>query len=165
MDLLPALDSLPRLGGSAHAIGDPVLIRPKDPEDRTDTGLDLPVGVQSKGRVQGGRIVKTGPGHLVANPDVSDAEPRARQEAVRYLPLQARTGDHALPLREEATELEYGGTSYRIVPHAALLALVRPQPPEDAPDFGSRSRQLVPGTRPERAPVNPPDLPDEPRNA
>jgi len=131
MDLLPTLDAV-------HVIGDRVLVHPEDPDDRTDTGLYLPVGVQSKERVQGGRIVKTGPGHLVANPDFSDAEPWASQEAVRYLPLQARAGDYALFLRKEAIELEYGGTSFRIVPHAALLALVRPQHPEDAPDFGSR---------------------------
>ena len=131
MDLQPALDAV-------HVIGDRVLIRPEDPEDRTATGLYLPVGVQSKERVQGGRILKTGPGHLVANPDFSDAEPWARQEAVRYLPLQARVGDYALFLRKEAIELEYAGASYRIVPHGALLALVRPQHPEDAPDFGSQ---------------------------
>ena len=131
MDLLPALDAV-------HVIGDRVLIQPEDADDRTSAGLYLPVGVQSKERVQGGRIVKTGPGHLVANPEFSDAEPWASQEAVRYLPLQARAGDYALFLRTEAIELEYAGTSYRIVPHAALLALVRPQHPEDAPDFGSR---------------------------
>lgn len=132
MDLsTPSLDAV-------HVIGDRVLIRPEDPEDRTSAGLYLPAGVKSKERVQGGRIVKTGPGHLVPNPDFSDAEPWAtEQDAVRYLPLQARAGDYALFLRKEAIEMEYSGATFLIVPHGALLAVVRPQHPEDAPDFGS----------------------------
>ncbi|GAB5537655.1 MAG: co-chaperone GroES family protein [Rubricoccaceae bacterium] len=133
MDLSsPSLDAV-------HVIGDRVLIHPEDPEDRTSAGLYLPAGVKSKERVQGGRVAKTGPGHLVPNPDFSDAEPWATdRDAVRYLPLQARAGDYALFLRKEAIEIEYSGSTFLIVPHGALLAVVRPQHPEDAPDFGLR---------------------------
>ncbi len=50
---------------------------------------------------------------------------------MRYLPLQAHVGDLALFLREKAVEVEYDGEAYLIVPHGALLALVRPRHPED----------------------------------
>ena len=119
---------------AVHVVGDRVLVRPGDEEDRTSAGLYLPAGVRSKERVQGGRVVRTGPGHAVPNPDFSDAEPWAEAGSpVRYLPLQARTGDYALFLRKEAVEIEYGGAAYLIVPHGAVLALVRPQHPEDDP--------------------------------
>lgn len=117
---------------AVHIVGDRVLISPDSPEDRTSAGLYLPAGVSSKETVQGGRIVKTGPGHVMPNPEFSEGEPWSEpREAVRYLPLQARTGDHALFLRKEAIELEYDGEPYLIVPSAALLMLVRPQHPED----------------------------------
>ena len=123
--------SLPDLS-AVHVVGDRVLVRPDDGEERTASGLYLPAGVRSKERVRSGRIVKTGPGHLVPNPDYSDSEPwAADREAVRYLPLQARAGDFALFLSKEAVEIEYGGQPFLIVPHGALLALVRPRHPED----------------------------------
>ena len=116
-------------------VGDRVLIRPEEPSGKTASGLYLPASVREKDRVHGGRVVRTGPGHLIPNPDYSDAEAWAPQrEAVRYLPLQARPGDYALFLRGEAIEFEYGGEAYLVVPHAALLALVRPEAAEDEED-------------------------------
>ncbi|MEM1115914.1 MAG: co-chaperone GroES family protein [Bacteroidota bacterium] len=121
---------------AVHVIGDRVLVRPAGDDDRTTAGLYLPAGVRSKEKVQSGRVVKVGPGHLTANPDYSDAEPWAADASpVRYLPLQAAVGDVALFLRKEAVEVEYGGEAYRIVPHGAILMLVRPQHPEDDPAF------------------------------
>lgn len=123
--------------GAIHVVGDRVLVRPGDEADRSSAGLYLPVGVASKQKVQGGRVVRTGPGHLTPNPDYSASEPWAADASpVRYLPLQARTGDYALFLRGEAVEIEYGGETFLIVPHGAILALVRPQHPEDDPAFG-----------------------------
>lgn len=122
---------------AVHVIGDRVLVRPGDDAERTSAGLYLPAGVASKEKVQGGRVVRTGPGHAVPNPDYSASEPWAGDASpVRYLPLQARVGDYALFLRTEAIEIEYNGETYLIVPHGALLALVRPQHPEDDPEFG-----------------------------
>lgn len=119
-----------------HVVGDRVLVEPDRGETRTESGLILPAGVRAKDKVEGGRVVKVGPGHLMANPEYSDAEPWApERDAVRYLPLQARVGDYALFLKKESIEVEVGGTGYLILPHAALLALVRPTHPEDAPDF------------------------------
>ncbi|MEM6327491.1 MAG: co-chaperone GroES family protein [Bacteroidota bacterium] len=121
---------------SLHVVGDRVLIEPDRGETHTDAGLILPAGVRAKDKVEGGRIAKVGPGHLMANPEYSDTEPWApARDAVRYLPLQANVGDYALFLKKEAIEVELHGTTYLILPHAALLALVRPVHPEDDPDF------------------------------
>lgn len=129
MDLPFSLDAV-------HVVGDRLLVRPAADDERTGAGLYLPAGVRSKEKVQGGRVVKTGPGHLTANPDYSDAEPWAAEGSpVRYLPLQAQVGDLALFLRKEAIEVEYAGEAYLIVPHAAVLLLVRPRHPEDDPAF------------------------------
>ena len=126
MEPPPSLDAV-------HVVGDRVLVRPGEDADRSSGGLYLPAGVASKERVQTGRVVKVGPGVGIPNPDYSAAEPWAGEASpVRYLPPQARPGDRALFLRKEAVELEYGGEAYLIVPHEALLALVRPQHPEDA---------------------------------
>lgn len=129
MDFRPSLDAV-------HVVGDRVLVRPGDDADRTSGGLYLPAGVKSKEKVQGGRIARVGPGLVAPNPDYSAAEPWAGEASpVRYLPLQAQVGDFALFLRKEAVEVEYGGETYLIVPHGAILALVRPQHPEDAEGF------------------------------
>ena len=118
---------------AVHVVGDRVLVRPGDDAERTAGGLYLPASVAGKERVRGGRVVRVGPGHAVPNPDYSAAEPWAGEASpVRYLPLQARVGDYALFLRKEAVEVEYGSEAYLIVPHGALLALVRAEHPEDA---------------------------------
>ena len=121
---------------AVHVVGDRVLVRPDDGDDRSAGGLYLPASVKAKDRVQGGRVVKVGPGLAVPNPDYATDEPWAAESSpVRYLGVQARVGDFALFLRKEAVEVEYGGESFLIVPHGAVLALVRPGHPEDAADF------------------------------
>ncbi|MEL7363128.1 MAG: co-chaperone GroES family protein [Bacteroidota bacterium] len=112
---------------SLLVVGDRVLVRPEEADSQTQAGLYLPASVRAKQRVQAGRVVKTGPGHMMPNPEFSDAEPWAPERpAVRYLPLQAEPGDLALFLQEKAIELEYDGEQYLILPHEAILALVRP---------------------------------------
>ena len=44
-------------------VGDKVLIRPKNPKDKTNTGLYLPPTITEKEEVQSGYIVKVGPGY------------------------------------------------------------------------------------------------------
>lgn len=115
-------------------IGDRVLVVPDDGEEQTESGLVLPASVKDRERVQTGRVVQVGPGYVMPNPEFSEGELWKQQaEAVRYLPLQARPGDRAFFLRKEAIEITYDGTKYLILPHAALLALVRPDA-EDALD-------------------------------
>ena len=118
-------------------VGDRVLIRPDDGDKQTKAGLYLPATVLEQDRVGSGRVEQVGPGYVMPNPEYTGEPWTAQRDAVRYLPLQARTGDYALFLRKEAVEIEYGGATYLIVPHGAILALVRPAHPEDDPAFGS----------------------------
>lgn len=107
-------------------VGDRVLVRPRTGEEKTDTGLVLPASVSDQEDVQSGRVVKTGPGYLTQNPEYSETESwKESTTPVRYLPLQAKPGDHAFFLRSEAIDLRYEDTHYMIVPHSAILALVR----------------------------------------
>lgn len=118
-------------------VGDRVLIRPEDPTERTSSGLYLPPSVREKDKVHGGRVVQTGPGHLIPNPEYSASDAwDPDREAGRFIPLQARPGDFALFLRKEAIELEWKEAAYLIVPHSAILALARPVHPEDVEGFG-----------------------------
>jgi len=73
-------------------------------------------------------VIRVGPGHLTANPEYSESEPWTQAErAVRYLPLQAQVGDFAFYLKKEAIELNYKNKAYLIMPHHAILALLRPK--------------------------------------
>jgi co-chaperonin GroES (HSP10) len=113
-------------------VGDRVLIAPHDGERQTPAGLVLPASVAEKERVRSGRVVSVGPGYITANPEFSEGETwKPSGEAVRYLPLQARPGDHAFFLRKDAVEITYEKKSYLIVQHAAILALLR----DDADDI------------------------------
>jgi chaperonin GroES len=105
-------------------IGDRVLIRPSRPNERTQTGLYLPPGVQEKEKVQQGYIIKIGPGYAIPMPP--EDEPWKNQEdQVRYLPLQAKEGDLAIFLLGGATEIMYQNDKYFIVPQSAILMLER----------------------------------------
>ena len=105
-------------------IGDRVLIRPSKPNERTNSGLYLPPGVQEKEKVQQGYVIKTGPGYVIPMP--TDSEPwQNEDDKVKYVPLQAREGDIAVFLLSGATEVIYEGEKYFIVPQSAILMLER----------------------------------------
>lgn len=105
-------------------VGDRVLIKPKDPSDRTASGLYLPPTVQEKEQVQSGYVIKVGPGYPIPVP--TDDEPwKETEEKVKYMPLQAQEGDVALYLQRNAIELQYEGEQYVIVPQASILMLER----------------------------------------
>ena len=105
-------------------IGDRVLIRLSKPNERTDSGLYLPPGVQEKEKVQQGYIIKTGPGYAIPLP-VENEPWKSDEEQVKYIPLQAREGDLAIFLLSGATEVMYEGEKYFIVPQSAILLLER----------------------------------------
>ena len=105
-------------------IGDRVLIRPAKPDERTETGLYLPPGVQEREKVQQGYIIKTGPGYAIPLPP-EDEPWKAHEEQVKYVPLQAKEGDLAIFLLGGATEVIYQGEKYFIVPQSAILMLER----------------------------------------
>lgn len=123
-------------------IGDRVLIDIDERLDRTNSGLYLPPTVKDKEKVQGGYIVKTGPGYPVHRPNDMIEEPwKKRPEDLRYIPLQAAEGDYAIFLKDAAIEIEFENRKYLIVPHSAILALIRMEItdiPEELPDVRRR---------------------------
>ncbi|HUO78473.1 MAG TPA: co-chaperone GroES family protein [Thermodesulfovibrionales bacterium] len=108
-------------------VGDRVLIEQDEKTDKTTSGLYLPPTVKEKERVLGGYIIRVGPGYPVHDPNVVIEEPWSSHKRMdlRYLPLQASEGDYAIFLKEAAVEIEFEGKKYLIVPHSAILALVR----------------------------------------
>lgn len=112
---------------SILVVGDRVLIDLDERSERTTTGLYLPPTVKERERVQGGYIVKVGPGYPVSDPATAVDEPWApkKRQDLRYVPLQAQEGDYAIFLKEAAVEIEFDTKKYLIVPHSAILALVR----------------------------------------
>ncbi|MBT5830552.1 MAG: co-chaperone GroES, partial [Candidatus Latescibacteria bacterium] len=97
-------------------VGDRVLIKQEDLEERTEVGLYLPQTVVEKEEVQGGRIVTTGPGIALAEV-AEDDEPwrKSSNKEPRYIPLQAEPGDYALFLKKTAMEIKFEGEKYLIV--------------------------------------------------
>ena len=105
-------------------IGDRILIKPLQPEQRTASGLYLPPGVQDKEKVQQGYVLKTGPGYAIPVP-LENETWKSEEEQVKYIPLQAKEGDLAIFLSNGATEVMYHGDKYFIVPQSAILMLER----------------------------------------
>ena len=107
-------------------IGDKVLIKPEEENNKTPSGLYLPQGVQHKEEVMSGYVVNTGPGYPLGEA-ATEGEAwtgRTRTE-LRYVPLQAQKGDFAIFLKLNAVEVEIDGSKYQIVPHNAVLLLIR----------------------------------------
>ncbi|MDZ4716554.1 MAG: co-chaperone GroES family protein [Cytophagales bacterium] len=106
-------------------VGDRVLIRPVKDSDKTDSGLYLPPGVQEKERIQKGFVIRTGPGYPLPMPADEDDLWKGKDDAIKYLPLQAREGDLAIFLQKGAIEVQYEREKYFIVPQTSILMLER----------------------------------------
>ncbi len=106
-------------------VGDRVLIELDERESLTGAGLYLPPTVKEKEKVQAGYVVKTGPGYLIHDVNSSSDDPWKQRKKPKYIPLQAMEGDYAIFLKDSAVEIEFEGKKYLIVPHSAIVALVR----------------------------------------
>jgi len=107
-------------------IGDRILLELDDEADRTKSGLYLPPSVREKEKVAMGKVVKVGPGYPIPNPNYTEDEPWSQpKDPMRYIPLQAREGDYAIFLREQAIEVEFEQKKYLIVAQSAVLMIVR----------------------------------------
>lgn len=106
-------------------VGDRVLIKPKSQQDRTKSGLFLPPGVQEKEKIHSGYVLKVGPGYPI--PAISDSEEPWKQNGsdVKYVPLQPIEGDLAVYLQKSGYEIEFNKEQYVIIPHSAILMLIR----------------------------------------
>lgn len=107
-------------------VGDKVLIKPKNPQSRTKSGLYLPPTVQQGEKIQSGYIIKTGPGYpLPSQTEESEVWKAKDKEQVHYLPLQAHEGDLAVYLQNATYEIIFNDETYVIVSHSAILMLIR----------------------------------------
>jgi chaperonin GroES len=106
-------------------IGDKVLIRPKNQQGKTASGLYLPPTVQESEKTVSGYIVKVGPGYPI--PAMTDAdEPwKDKKEEIKYVPLQAKVGDLAVYINKSGWEIEFNKEKYIILPHYSILMLIR----------------------------------------
>lgn len=104
-------------------VGDRVLIRPKQQNEKTKSGLYLPPSVQEKEKVQSGYVMKVGPGYPI--PLHNEIDEPWKEEEVKYIPLQAKEGDIALFLQKGAFEIMLEDQKYFIVPQSSILMLER----------------------------------------
>lgn len=105
-------------------VGDRVLLKPRDMETRTKSGLVLPATVKEKAEIHSGYVLKTGPGYPVPSATEVD-EPWKDSEPTRYIGMQAQEGDLAIFLKDQAHEIEFEEVKYIIIPHSAILLLIR----------------------------------------
>jgi chaperonin GroES len=116
-----------RLKKELIVVGDRLLIRPEQGEERTNAGLILPQTAVSSRQARGGWVVSVGPGTPIVTPvDLMEngwGEEDGPQP--RFVPMQAQEGDYALFLHKAAVEITFEGKKYLIVPNNAVLVLVR----------------------------------------
>ncbi|MCK4854262.1 MAG: co-chaperone GroES, partial [Bacteroidales bacterium] len=106
-------------------VGDRVLIKPKSPQEKTKSGLYLPPGVQEKEKIHSGYVLKVGPGYPIPAIQEADEPWKDRADEVKYVPLQPKSGDLAVYLQKSGYEIEFRNERYVIVPHSAILILIR----------------------------------------
>ncbi|HSV87435.1 MAG TPA: co-chaperone GroES family protein [Bacteroidales bacterium] len=110
-------------------VGDRVLIMPRTGSEKTKGGLYLPPGVEEKRRVQWGYVIKCGPGYPVPAAQEADEPWRESTEKTHYISLQAQEGDLAVYLQEGGIDIEFNNEKYIILPHSAILMLIRDKSP------------------------------------
>lgn len=106
-------------------VGDRVLVKPKNPNQQTTSGLYLPPSVMDKENVQAGYVIKTGPGFPIPALTDDDEPWKEVKEEVKYVPLQAHEGDLAIYMNKTGIEIEFKNEKYLILSHSAILMLVR----------------------------------------
>ncbi len=107
-------------------VADRVLCSIEGGDSITDAGLILPASVSDQQAVQAGRIVATGPGIATsAGSFLTDADWERQSSEPRWVAMQARVGDLAVFFRKAAVEVTVDGQKLAVVPHGAILILLR----------------------------------------
>jgi co-chaperonin GroES (HSP10) len=104
-------------------IGDKVLVKPSNPQEKTKSGLLLPPSIQENEKLQTGYVIKTGPGYAI--PNSIDETESWKKEKGKYLPLEVQVGDLAIYLQSSGFEIIINDEKYLILSHSAILMLVR----------------------------------------
>lgn len=89
-------------------MGDRVLIKPLEAEEKTAAGIVLPDTAKEK--PQQGEVIAVGPGRLLDN-----------GERVK---MEVKAGDRVLYARYAGTELKQGDTKYLVLSERDILAVV-----------------------------------------
>ncbi len=105
-------------------VGDRVLLKPRDMEMQTESGLILPATVKEKENIKSGYVVKTGPGYPIPSQEIQESWKEENRET-QYIGMQAQQSDLAIYLDKPAHEIEFEQEKYVIVPHNAILLLIR----------------------------------------
>jgi chaperonin GroES len=106
-------------------VGDKVLIKPKTPDEKTGSGLFLPPGVHEQEKTYLGYVIKVGPGYPIPAMQENDESWKPSSGETKYLPLQSKTGDLAVYLQKNGFDIEFNKEKYIILPHSAILMLLR----------------------------------------
>lgn len=93
---------------SFQPLGDRVLIKPLEAEEKTAAGIVLPDTAKEK--PQQGEVVAVGPGRLLENGERGKMEVKA--------------GDRLLYAKYAGTELKQGDTKYLVLSERDILAIV-----------------------------------------
>ena len=118
-------------------VGDRVLVKPLEGDDRTKVGLYLPATAIDNQAVQTGTVVAVGPGTPIGAPAELNDEPwKITSGEPRYLPIQAEVGDFAIFFRKAAVEITFEEEKYLVIPQAAILGLVRQEGEDDGEEAG-----------------------------
>ena len=89
-------------------VGDRVLIAPEEGEERTRVGLYLPATAIDAQQVQSGLVIAVGPGDPAPDLSALDDEPwKVGEKQLRWRPMQARVGDHAIFFRKASVEITF----------------------------------------------------------
>lgn len=105
-------------------MNDKVLVKPKYPQEKTESGLFLPPSVIKDNKVSLGYVIKKGPGYAVPAVNEYD-EPWKKSEGVKYVPLEAKPGDLAVFMQPGAIEIKFNSETYYIISASAILMCVR----------------------------------------
>lgn len=115
-------------------VGDRVLVKAEQSERMTKVGLYLPANVIEKEEVQGGRVIAVGPGQPLPPPNDEQEPWKQDYRNQRFLPMEVVVGDHALFFRKAAIEITFDDERYLVVPHGAIVIVVRSDKDGSVPD-------------------------------
>ena len=69
-------------------------------------------------------MVKAGPGYPIPSQEINESW-KEEANQTRYIGMQAEEGDLAIFLKSKSHEIEFEHQKYIIIPHGAILLLVR----------------------------------------
>ena len=106
-------------------VGDKVLVKPRNPNLQTNSGLFLPPTAVEKESIQAGYVIKIGPGYPIPAMNDEDESWKENKETVKYIPLQAKTGDLAVYMNKSGFDVEFKGEKYTILSHSSIVMIIR----------------------------------------